>query len=190
MSETLLKNGWKLLNSEYLIQDPPWLVVRHDQLELPNGNRIPDYYVLEYPDWVNVIPITEDGKFVMVTQYRHGIGRDLIEIPAGVMEKTDSSPLETAKRELLEETGYGGGEWQEIARLSGNPAYTDNLTHCFLARGVKRIGRQDPDPGEDLVCTLYTEEEVFRMLLRGELLPSLMAAPLWKYFALKVGGAR
>ena len=107
--EVPLKGNWKLLASEYMIRRPPWLTVRHDRLELPNGNVIPDYYVLEYPPWVNIIPITEDGKIVMVTQYRHGIGRILTEIPAGVMEKEDVSPLAAAQRELMEETGYGGG---------------------------------------------------------------------------------
>ncbi len=175
----------KLLAREYLFRHPPWLTIRHDRLELPNGNILPDYYVLEYPGWVNIIPITEDGRFVMVTQYRHGIGRVLTELPAGVLEKKDATPLDGAKRELLEETGYGGGEWQEISQLSSNAATTDNLTHCFLARGVKPVGSQHFDPGEYIQCGLYTEEEVKGMLMRDEVVQSLMAAPLWKYFCLK-----
>ena len=177
--------SWKLLAREYLFRHPPWLTVRHDRLELPNGNILPDYYVLEYPDWVNVIPITEDGHFVMVTQYRHGTGRILTELPAGVLEKKDATPLDGAKRELLEETGYGGGEWQLLTQLSSNSATTNNLTHCFLARGVKRVGSQHFDPGEDIQCGLYTEDEVRGMLRRDEIVQSLIAAPLWKYFCLK-----
>ncbi|MBO4632584.1 MAG: NUDIX hydrolase [Lentisphaeria bacterium] len=177
--------SWKLLSREYLFRRPPWLTVRHDRLELPNGNIIPEYYVLEYPDWVNVIPITEEGKFVMVTQYRHGIGRVLTEIPAGALEKNDSSPLAGARRELLEETGYGGGEWIELMRISGNAATTSNITHCFLARGVHPVGEPHFDSGEDLTCSLYTEAEVKSMLLEGKIVQSLIAAPLWKYFALK-----
>ena len=177
--------SWKLLGREYLFRNPPWLTVRHDSLELPNGNVLPDYYVLEYPDWVHIIPITEDGRFVMITQYRHGIGRVLTELPAGVLEKTDKTPLDGAKRELLEETGYGGGDWLELTQLSSNAATTDNLTHCFLARGVKPVSSQHCDPGEDIKCGLYTEEEVKGMLLRDEIVQSLLAAPLWKYFTLK-----
>lgn len=177
--------SWKLLAREYLFRHPPWLTVRHDRLELPNGNILPDYYVLEYPDWVNVIPITEDGRFVMVTQYRHGTGRVLTELPAGVLEKKDATPLDGAKRELLEETGYGGGEWQLLTQLSSNSATTNNLTHCFLARGVKPVGRPHFDPGEDIQCGLYTEDEVRGMLMRDEIVQSLLAAPLWKYFCLK-----
>ena len=177
--------SWKLLAREYLFRHPPWLTVRHDRLELPNGNILPDYYVLEYPDWVNVIPITEDGRFVMVTQYRHGTGRVLTELPAGVLEKKDATPLDGAKRELLEETGYGGGEWTELSQISGNAGSTNNLTHCFLARGVKPVGSQHFDPGEDIQCGLYTEDEVKGMLMRDEMVQSLIAAPLWKYFCLK-----
>ena len=177
--------SWKLLAREYIFRKPPWLTIRHDQLELPNGNILPEYYVLEYPDWVNVIPITEDGHFVMVTQYRHGSGRVLTELPAGVLEKKDATPLDGAKRELREETGYGGGEWQLLTQLSSNSATTNNVTHCFLARGVKPVGSQQFDPGEDIRCGLYTEEEVRGMLMRDEIVQSLIAAPLWKYFCLK-----
>jgi 8-oxo-dGTP pyrophosphatase MutT (NUDIX family) len=109
----------------------------------------------------------------------------LTEIPAGVLEKNDATPLDGAKRELLEETGYGGGEWLELTRLSSNAANTNNLTHCFLARGVKPVDRPHFDPGEDIQCGLYTEEEVKGMLMRDEIVQSLMAAPLWKYFSLK-----
>ena len=176
---------WKLLAREYIFRKPPWLTIRHDQLDLPNGNILPEYYVMEYPDWVTVIPTTEDGRFVMVTQYRHGVEQVLTEIPAGVLEEKDATPLDGAKRELLEETGYGGGEWLEFTQLSSNAANTNNITHCFLARGVKRIGSQHFDPGEDIRCGLYTEEEVRGMLMRDEFVDALIAAPLWKYFCLK-----
>ena len=67
------KSGWQVTDSEYLFRRP-WLTVRRDRLRLPNGNEIPEYYVLEYPDWVNVLAVTTDQKFVFVRQYRHGLG--------------------------------------------------------------------------------------------------------------------
>ena len=79
-----------------------------ESIELPDGRRIPDYYVFEYPDWVNVIAITKEGKFVFIDQYRHGLGETDYEIPAGVAEPDDASMLAAAQRELAEETGYGG----------------------------------------------------------------------------------
>lgn len=75
------KRNWKVLTSEYLARKP-WFTVRHESIELPDGRRIPDYYVFEYPDWVNVIAITKEGKFVFIDQYRHGLGETDYEIPA------------------------------------------------------------------------------------------------------------
>ena len=98
---------WQVVRSEYLARKP-WFTVRHETIALPDGRTIPDYYVFEYPDWVNVTAIDRDGRFVVIDQYRHGLGETSYEIPAGVMEPSDRSPLEAARRELLEETGYGG----------------------------------------------------------------------------------
>lgn len=174
-------SAWDVLESEYLVRRP-WLTVRRERLRLPNGNEVPEYYVLEYPDWVNVIAVTEDGRLVLERQYRHGLGRTAWEIPCGVLEKTDESPLAGAQRELLEETGYGGGEWSLLDTLSGNAASTNNLTYCFLARGVKRLCGQHLDTGESLEVELVPLADVPAMLLRGEFYQSLHVAPLWKFF--------
>ena len=147
------KSGWQVTDSEYLFRRP-WLTVRRDRLRLPNGNEIPEYYVLEYPDWVNVLAVTTDQKFVFVRQYRHGLGLTAFELCAGVCEKEDSSPLESAQRELWEETGYGNGTWQEYMVLSANPSATNNLTHCFLATGVEPVSTQHLEPTEDLTVHL------------------------------------
>jgi len=117
--DTEKDNKWKILSTEYLIKRP-WLTARRDMVELPDGRVIPEYYVLEYPDWVNVIAITKNGQYVMERQYRHALGVTCYELPCGVMEAGES-PVEAAKRELLEETGFSGGEWQEIMAISANP---------------------------------------------------------------------
>ena len=83
MNQTIKE--WKVLESEYLVRRP-WLTARRDRLELPDGRIIPEYYVLEYPDWVNVIAITKDGQFVMERQYRHAARKISLELPCGVME--------------------------------------------------------------------------------------------------------
>lgn len=126
---------WKVLTSEYLARKP-WFTVRHESLRTARRRRVPDYYVLEYPDWINVIAITRDGRFVLVDQYRHALGETSYEIPAGVTEPSDESMVAAAQRELAEETGYGGGEWRLLTTLSPNPATHTNLTYCFLATGV------------------------------------------------------
>lgn len=172
---------WKTLEQKYIIKRP-WLTARMDKVELPTGAIIDEYYVLEYPDWVNTIAITKEGKFVFVRQYRYGIGKTVDELCAGVIEKGEE-PLAAAKRELMEETGFGGGKWQEWMLISANPSTHTNITHCFLAYDVELVGKQHLDRGEDIDVRLFTRGEVLDKLRKGEIWQSLMAAPLWKYFA-------
>lgn len=177
MSQT--NEEWKVLESEYLIQRP-WLTARRDKVELPDGRIIPEYYVLEYPDWVNVIAITKDGQFVMERQYRHAARKISLELPCGVMEEGET-PLEAAQRELLEETGFGGGQWKKLMELSPNPSAMSNTTHCFLAIGVEKIAEQHLDETEELSVLFMTKEEVKRMLNENQICQALMVAPLYKY---------
>ena len=120
--------SWQTLSSEYLIKRP-WLTARRDVVRLPNGVVEDEYYVLEYPDWINVIALTRDGRMILERQYRHALGETSYEIVAGVMEQGES-PEEAARRELLEETGYSGGEWTHLMDLSANPSTMTNLCHC------------------------------------------------------------
>lgn len=174
------KMKWKTLKSEYLIQRP-WLTARRDTVELPNGVINDEYYVLEYPTWINVIALTTDGNMVMIRQYRHGIDQTCFEIVAGVCEKGEN-PETAARRELLEETGYAGGEWHELMAVSGNTSTTNNITHCFVATGVEKVGCQHLDRTEDIEVHVMTKDEVMQLLVNDEIKQSLMAAPLWKYF--------
>ena len=173
---------WRVLHSEYLTRKP-WFTVRHESLALPDGRTIPDYYVFEYPEWVNITAIDREGRFVMIDQYRHGLGETSYEIPAGVVEPSDASQLDAARRELREETGYGGGEWRLLTSISANPATQNNLTHCFLATGVERIGEQQLDATEDIRVHLFSRDEVRELLRTDRIRQALMAAPLWRYFA-------
>ncbi|HIY46654.1 MAG TPA: NUDIX hydrolase [Candidatus Alistipes faecigallinarum] len=173
---------WRVLHSEYLARKP-WFTVRHESLALPDGRTIPDYYVFEYPEWVNITAIDREGRFVMIDQYRHGLGETSYEIPAGVVEPSDASLLDAARRELREETGYGGGEWRLLTSISANPATQNNLTHCFLATGVERIGEQQLDATEDIRVHLFSRDEVRELLRTDRIRQALMAAPLWRYFA-------
>ena len=172
---------WKILSTEYLIRRP-WLTARKDQVQLPDGRVNPEYYVVEYPDWVNVIAITKEGKFVMERQYRHAVAMTCYELPCGVMEAGET-PLQAAQRELLEETGYGKGESQEIMTLTPNPSSMSNFTHCFLATGVEPIGPTHLDATEELEVHLLEREEVLTLLKENRLIQSLMISPLLKYFS-------
>jgi ADP-ribose pyrophosphatase len=175
-------SGWRVLESEY-ISRRPWLTVRRERLEMPNGHVIPEFYVLEYPDWVNTIAITAGGQFIFVRQYRHGIGEISLELCAGVRDPEDASPLEAARRELLEETGYGNGQWRQYMTLSPNTGSQNNLVHCFLATGVEKIADQHLEGSEDITVHLLSPAEVRALLDGGHLKQATHLAPLWKYMA-------
>ncbi|MDE6543966.1 MAG: NUDIX hydrolase [Muribaculaceae bacterium] len=172
---------WTVLSSKYLWRRP-WLTVRLEHVRLANGREAPEFYILEYPDWINVIAITKDGEMVMIRQYRHGVGRSDYELCAGVIEEGEN-PEDAARRELLEETGFGGGEWTQFARLAPNPSTQTNWTYSYLAVGVEKIDTQHLDGAEDISVHLMSKSQVLQLLRDGEIIQALMAAPLWKYFA-------
>lgn len=186
MSTINQEGKWKILNSKYLFRRP-WLTARIDTVELPDGRVNPEYYVLEYPSWVNVIAIDENGMFVMERQYRHAMGLTEYELPCGVVEEGEE-PLAAAKRELEEETGYTGGTWSLLTGIGANPGSLNNMTYCFLAEGVRKTSSQKLDDTEDLTVHLLTEGQVLEILQHDELKQALMAAPLWKYFYNKNNG--
>ena len=175
---------WDLLDSEYLIRRP-WLTARRDRVKLPNGQINDEFYVLEYPDWVNVIAVTEEGEFIMIEQYRHGLGEVQMEICAGVVEKGEHH-LDAAKRELMEESGFGGGKWRLLTVLSGNPSTTNNLTYCYVAEGVKKISDQHLDRTEDVAVRILSRNDVENLLRKDVMKQSLMAAPLLRYLYMPV----
>ena len=88
-----------------------------------------------------------------------------------------------AKRELAEETGYGGGEWRELMQISPNPGAMTNMTHSFVATGVEKVSEQHLDEHECLTVHLLDRDEVFRHMNDGSMVQSLMLAPLWRYFS-------
>ena len=175
---------WTVLKSEYLFQRP-WLTARRDHVRLPSGVEHPEFYILEYPNWVNVIAITKEKKFVMIRQYRHAIGETAFEMVAGVIDPEDKDPEMAARRELMEETGFGGGEWRLFSKFAPNTSAMTNCSYTYLATDVEYLGERHLEPTEDIVVYELEEAEVRELLETGEIKQALMAAPLWKYFALK-----
>lgn len=183
--EPLKNRKWEVLESTYLAKEGDWYTVRKEHVRLPSGVEIPAWYIFEFPDWVNVIATTKSGEFVLISQYRHAVGETHYELCAGVVDPTDASPLEAARRELLEETGFGGGEWTEYMCLSPNPTNHTNRSYTFLAEGVERIDGGHQEQTEDIQTHLFTRAELRSLLDNGEIIQALHAAPLWKYFAEK-----
>lgn len=182
MIKKLENRKWKVLKSTPLLNCGPWLNIRQELVELPSGAQIPTWFVMHFPNWINVIAITRDGQFVIEDQYRHALGETHYELVAGVIDEGET-PLQAAQRELSEETGFGGGEWQLFMTLSPNPTNHTNLSYTFLATGVEKLTEQHQERTEDIRVHLFEREEVMELLQAGEFVQALHAAPLWKYFA-------
>ena len=171
--------NWRTLKSSYPFLCP-WLRVRKDHVILPSGFEMDDFYVIESNDWVNVIAITEDGRYIIEEQYRHGIGRICFELPAGNVSKGEN-PLDAAKRELMEETGFAGGKWELFCDSAPNASGMDNLCHTFLARGVKKNTEPHLESSEEIHVHLKTKDEVVELLKNNSIVEAVMQAPLWRY---------
>lgn len=171
---------WDVLESRY-ISRKEWHTVRLERVRLPNGNEIAEYWVSEYRPWVNVVAVTKSDELVLVRQYRHGLGAVHFELPAGTTDAGEVDLEAAARRELAEETGYGGGTWSPLITLSANPALQNNLTHTFLAESVEVLGAARLEASEDLRVHVVPVAELDRLLAGGEFVQALHVAPLLWY---------
>jgi 8-oxo-dGTP pyrophosphatase MutT (NUDIX family) len=165
------KMNWKVLESEYL-HNEPWLTIRKDKCEMPNGNVVPAFYVNEYPEWVNAFALTKEGEVVMVKQYRHGVQEVGIELPGGVAEEGET-PEEAVRREMKEETGYEFEEFDYLGKISANPSTTNNFMHMFLARGGEKVAEQKLDDTEEVEVHILSIDEVKELVRQNKIVQSL-----------------
>lgn len=149
--------------------------VRRDVSASPRDARRHDFYVIEAPDWINIIPLTDDGRVVMIEQYRHGTEEVTLEIPGGMVDEGER-PLETAVREMLEETGYAAHETVPLGSLRPNPAIQNNSIHTFLALGAHFKSAPVFEGTEYTVVRLVPLAEVDGLIVRGEITHSLVVA--------------
>ena len=163
---------WKVLHSEYLHKDS-WLTARVDRCLTPGGKIVDPYYVLEYPNWVNGLAIAEDGRVIMVRQYRHGFGQTMLELPGGAMDPTDASPEVAMRRELLEETGYAFDKVIPLGDICPNPASSNNLTFMFLATGGKKVQEQQLDQNEEIEIVFLSLDELKQLLKTNQIRQAL-----------------
>lgn len=172
---------WRVTASRYIHRDR-WISVRADDCVTDEGAVIAPYYVLEYPDWVEVVALDADNNVLLVRQYRHALGDISTELPAGGMEPHDVDPCLAAARELLEETGCAG-RFTLVGESRPNAGTHTNRTHVVLARDVLRVSEPVNDPTERIESFWVTAGEAVRMALAGEITIGMQAAALLRGLA-------
>ncbi len=168
---------WKTLSSTY-IHKGPWATLRSDKCEMPDGKIVDEYYVLEYPDWGNAVALTDEGKILMVKQYRHAAKIVSLELPGGVIESHEN-PLEGIKRELLEETGYLFEDIELLCEVYANPSTAGNKTYGYLARNGKKVQELSLDDHEEIVVVEYSIDEIKQLLLENKIPQALHCTNLF-----------
>lgn len=170
-NDTPERNTWICETERTLIDSPFMKVIERTCRSSEDGKKHP-FYLLKSRDWSNIIPVTEDGKVVMVRQFRIGVSQHTLEIPGGVNDPGDKDTMAAAIREMTEETGYAplpGARCIEIANLYPNPAIQDNRCHSFVVGPVRKVGDQNLDAGEMIDVIEIPIAEIPGMIARGEI---------------------
>ncbi len=163
-----------VLHGSRVLLETPIFTLREDIAEHPVTGHTAPYFVLENPDWVNVVALTDEGEMILVEQWRHGVRRVELEIPAGLVDPGEG-PLDAAARELREETGYVAEHLSVLGSVNPNAAYQQNTCTTVLATGCRRTAEQEFDDGEDLEVVVLAQSEVLARVSGGEIRNALSA---------------
>lgn len=164
MSDTTTPKPWRVLDSRVHYRDR-YISHRMDRCETPQGQIVDPYHVIEVPNWVNMVAITDDGHVLMVREYRHGAGEVVFGLPSGTVDPGETDPLKTAQRELAEETGAEAAKWVQTGEMFPNAAVMSNVCYSFLALGAAITRATDFDPAEDIETVPVPIEELYGRLL-------------------------
>lgn len=168
---------WITERSRHVVQDR-WISVRADQCRTVEGSTISPFYVLEYPDWVQIVAVDDAENLILLRQYRHGRGIISLELPTGAIDKFDADPIAAARRELEEETGLRSDDWELIATTAPNPANQSNQCYVVLARGVKEGSCRQDEPSERVDIVRTPLAEVVRQAQDGTIVQATHIAAL------------
>jgi 8-oxo-dGTP pyrophosphatase MutT (NUDIX family) len=170
---------WTILDSRITYHDP-WLKVRTDRCRTASGAEVSPYHVLEYKDVVTIVPLTLAGRLVMLREYRHGAARVMLGLPGGGIEVRDADREAAARRELAEETGFGGGRFRRLLDAWQCAGTHTNSVTTFLALGVEPQAGPSPDLGESLELAIEDFVDILRALRANTLkIQSDHVAALW-----------
>ncbi len=171
---------WEKIDSQP-IADFRIFSTRKDTSLSPRTGREHAFFVLESPDWVNVIPVTPQGQIVLIRQYRHGIEQITLEIPGGMVDGTDGDAAAAGRRELLEETGYAAEDMIYLGSVHSNPAFLNNQTYTYLATNVRKVQEPQFDGAEDIEVVLADAAEIPDMIRHGRITHALVVAAFYHY---------
>ena len=162
---------WERLKSEP-VSDHRIFRLRTDVSRSPRTGREHPFVVLEGTDWVNVIPVTADGKVVMVEQFRHGVREFTLEVPGGMVDPGEE-PAAAAVREMREESGYDGTA-ELLGWIHPNPAVQENRCWSYLVRGAKKVGEAHAEPTEDIAVHEVPLPEIPALVQDGSIRHALV----------------
>lgn len=158
--------SWKILNQQYLEKNT-WVKLRKDSC-IVNGKTVDDYYVLEMQDVACVVAVTKDKKILLVKEYKHGVQKEILQLACGYIDNGEE-PLQTAQRELLEETGYVSGRWTFLGKCAGSPGRLNHYYHFFLAEECEKKKEQQLDDIETLRVLACSLEEVKEKMKKSDI---------------------
>ncbi len=172
---------WKVLASEKLLDCSPWLSVIRQNVQLPSGAVIEDYLLTPGRDFSMIVallepPLASQPELLLVRQYKHGLGRAIVEFPAGYLDTPDEDPLACAQRELREETGYSAKIWEPLGVVCIDPNRARTAAHIFFARDLACTGQPHLDATEDLHHLTLPLGQFVNLLRSGEVATQSTAA--------------
>lgn len=182
-------------DEEFSYHTEPWSIVKENKeyttpifnlfkrtlrLETESETTEGDFYILDAPEWINVIALTPGEEIVLVEQYRFGIEEPILEIPGGMADAGEEM-IGAARRELLEETGYRSDKWSGLGRASANPAIMNNYTHIFLAEDCIYEGADNPDEYERINVHIVPLRKFLELVKDGTVHHSIVLAAVARY---------
>ncbi len=175
---------WETLSTEYITRHK-YFTFRKDVCRMQNGTLVDPYYVVELPPTATALALTEDGRAILVKQYRHPVEEVLYETPGGFIDEGEDI-ITGIQRELLEETGYSFSQVEHLGKMAANPALLTNFTDLFLATGGKKVAGQNLDYNEEIDIVLVSMDELSDLLKRQEIKQALHANCIF-YGLMKLG---